>query len=239
MNIVVMMAGSSEEFYKDGNSYSKFLIEINGKSMMERVVENLHKLLINNNIIFTIRKDDNDKFYLKDILNILIPEANVVVIEDDVSGAAVASLLVIEHIIEDQPLLIVNGDQIIEVDYSKVIDQFEQFDAGVIVFESIHPRWSFVKQDINGFVIEAAEKKPISKLATAGFYFYNKAQDYIECTKKMILKDCNVNNIFYICPVFNEMILKQKKIVTHKVDSDKYHSLMSPKKVIQYEKYLS
>ena len=242
MNVVVMMAGSSEEFYKNGSSYSKFLFEINSKSILERVIENLNDLLIeSNNIIFIIRREDNERHYLKDIIKILLPTSKVSIIENEVAGAAAASLTVVDNMLDDQPLLLVNGDQIIETKCQDVINNFDKknADAGVIIFESLHPRWSFVKCDKDGYVQEAAEKKPISKFATAGFYYYKEANNYIACAKKMILKDNHLNNKFFICPVFNEMILMNKKIATFKIDSAKYHSLMSPKTVKQYERYLN
>ena len=52
----------------------------------------------------------------------------------------------------------------------------------------------------------------------------------------MILKGGDVNDLYYICPVFNEMILEQKKILTYSIDSKKYHSFMSPEKVKEFEK---
>ena len=35
-------------------------------------------------------------------------------------------------------------------------------DAGVITFESVHPRWSYVRLDSENRVTETAEKRPIS-----------------------------------------------------------------------------
>lgn len=239
MNIVIMMGGSSEEFYKDGSSYSKFLLEINGKSILEHVVDNLKDLLIKpNNIIFIIRKEDNERHYLKDIIRLLLPSAKVIVIENNVAGAAAASLIVVDELIDYEPILLVNGDQIIDHNLIEAITTFKnkQADAGVIIFESLHPRWSFVKCDKNDFVIEAAEKRPISNYATAGFYYYEKAHEYIHCAKQMIMKDNHLNNRFFICPVFNEMILNNKKIATFKIKTENYHSLMSPKTVKQFEK---
>ena len=53
-------------------------------------------------------------------------------------------------------------------------------DGGVIVFDSVHPRWSFVRVDKAGFVIETAEKRPISRLATAGFYYFRRGADFVD-----------------------------------------------------------
>jgi len=126
----------------------------------------------------------------------------------------------------------------LDYDESELVKFFVEndADAGVFIFNSLHPRWSFVRTDEDGLVVEAAEKKPISNQATAGFYYYKKTFEYIKSAKRMILKGSDVNDLYYICPVFNEMILEQKKILTYSIDSKKYHSFMSPEKVKEFEK---
>ena len=238
MNIVVMLAGSSKDFTKNGQKYPKLLTEINGRTMIEVVLEGL-KALTNheNNIIFMIDKLENDRYYLGDIIKQVLPGSHVMTVGGETSGAALTSLLAIEYIDEEAPLVLINGDQLLDYDESDCIEYFQQHDsdAGVIVFESYHPRWSYVKIDDDGYVSEAAEKRPISNKATAGFYYYKKSSDYIKCVKSMILKGADVGGIFYVCPVFNEMILKQKKISTYTIKASQYHSLMSPSQVNRYE----
>ena len=142
---------------------------------------------------------------------------------------------------DGNPILDTNGDQIIDTDYLDILGAFKdsEADAGTVVFESIHPRWSYVKVSDDGNVIESAEKKPISNIATAGFYLYKKASMFSKFTKKMIMKDANVDDIFYICPVFNEMVLEQKIIKTFTIKPQQYHSFMSPEMLINYKEFLN
>jgi NDP-sugar pyrophosphorylase family protein len=239
MNVVVMLAGDNLSFVKNGKEYPKLLTEINGKTMIEIVLEGL-KLLntTENNIIFMIRKEDNDKYYLGDIIRLILPKSHIITVEGETAGAALTSLLAIEYLEEEESLVLVNGDQLLDYDENDLIEFFikNDADAGVLVFSSLHPRWSYVRTDKDGLVIEAAEKRPISKQATAGFYYYKKTFEYIKCAKRMILKGSELNGLYYICPVFNEMILEQKNILTYSIDSNKYHSFMSPEKVKEFEK---
>lgn len=46
-----------------------------------------------------------------------------------------------------------------EYDLNEVISELSLNDAGVLSFESVHPRWAYVKCDENNFVLEAFEKK--------------------------------------------------------------------------------
>lgn len=238
MNIVVMMAGDSKDAFESGSQYPKMLTEINEKPMIEVVIDNLKPLFgAKNRVIFVIRKDDNDKYYLGNIVKLIIPYAHVITVEKETSGAALTALLAVEVMNDSSPLLLVNGDQILNCNLQEILQEFNQksVDGGVITFKSVHPRWSYVKVDDLGLVVEAAEKKPISNNATAGFYYYKKTLEFIKYTKRMILKDGHVNGVFYICPIFNEMILDQKKIATFEINVDKYHSLMSLDKIKQFE----
>ena len=238
MNIVVMLAGGSKDFTKNGQKYPKLLTEINGRIMIEIVLEGLKSLTTReNNVIFMVDKLENDRYYLGDIIKQVLPGSHVMTVGGETSGAALTSLLAIEYIDEGMPIALINGDQLLDYDENNCIEYFQQHDsdAGVIVFNSYHPRWSYVKINNDGLVYEAAEKRPISNNATAGFYYYKKASEYIKCVKNMILKGGDVEGTFYICPVFNEKILGQKKILSYQIDSKKYHSFMSPEKVKQFE----
>ena len=78
--------------------------------------------------------------------------------------------------------MIVNGDQLLRnVNLAETVSHFnkDNLDGGIVVFQDIHPRWSFVKCDKEGYVIEAAEKRPISNLATAGVYYFKRGSDFV------------------------------------------------------------
>ena len=96
--------------------------------------------------------------------------------------------------------------------------QADSVDAGILTFESIHPKWSFAKLNEDGFVSEVAEKKPISNKATVGIYYWAKGKDYVRYARQMITKNKRVNNEFYVCPVFNEAIEDKKKIKIFNID---------------------
>ena len=240
MNVLVLLAGSGGDFIKNEQKYPKLLSEINGKTLIEIVIEGLSSLIIpENNIIFVISKYDNERYFLGDVISLILPSAIVVVSEGDTAGAALTSLLAIEYIDNNDSLVLINGDQLLDCNEREVIKFFieNDADAGVIVFDSFHPRWSYVKTNEEGMVVESAEKKPISNKATAGFYYYKKSLDYIRNAKNMILKGGSVRDKYYVCPVFNEMILEQKKILIYPVNHQDYHSLMSQEKIEEFQKY--
>jgi len=94
----------------------------------------------------------------------------------------------------------------------------KKIDGGILVFNSIHPKWSYAKTDNRNIVSEVAEKKVISNKATVGIYYWSKGSDYVKYAEQMINKNIRVNNEFYVCPVYNEAINDKKIILTENID---------------------
>lgn len=217
LNVLVPMAGAGSRFSKAGYTFPKPLIEIDGKPMIQLVIESLG---LNANYIFIVQKEHQKKYNISSILKILCPGCKVIFLDKVTEGAASTSLIAKKYINNSNPLLISNSDQFIEWDSSKIMYKFynKKIDGGILVFDSIHPKWSYAKVGKNGFVNGVAEKKVISRNATVGVYYWKKGKDYITYAEKMIKKNKRVNNEFYICPVYNEAIVKNKKIIIEKVD---------------------
>lgn len=239
INLLVLMSGSSQAFKEAGYVYPKNLVEVGGKLLLQRVLDHLRPLqLLGACPICVIRHDENSRHHTGAVIQLIEPKAQIIELRADTSGAACSALMAVEKINNDAPLIIVNGDQLlIDVDLPAVIRGFQArgLDGGLVVFDDIHPRWSFVKCDGQGMVVETAEKRPISKLATAGFYYYSKGSDFVFAATEMIKKDAHVGGLFYICPTYNELILRQRRIGVHPVAREAYRSFASPSDVHVYE----
>ncbi|MBN2809616.1 MAG: glycosyltransferase family 2 protein [Deltaproteobacteria bacterium] len=242
MNILVLMAGSSAKFREAGYIYPKNLIELNGTPLVELFINELKSLQTDgNNFIFTLNGDEDDRYYTGAIIQLLLPGAQIVKLSSATAGAACTALLAVEQINNEEPLVIINGDIFGDLQIKEAIAGFQRkhLDGGLIVFEGVHPRWSYVRCDgISGLVVEAAEKRPISKLATIGVYYFAHGRDFVTSAMNMIVKDANVDGKYYVCPSYNEMILAQKKIGTHQIPRKLYFSLATPQGVTSYEEYL-
>jgi dTDP-glucose pyrophosphorylase len=238
MNVVVLFSGSSASFKEAGYSYPKNLADVDGKPLVQKILDHLIQLRsLNAKFICLLHREENRTFHTGAVIQLSMDSATVVELASDTSGAACSALLTVEHIDNNSPLVIVNGDQLlVGLDLAAVVIEFQKrkLDGGIIVFEDLHPRWSFVKCDENGYVIETAEKRPISKLATAGFYYFAHGSDFVNGVYNMIKKDAQVNGQFYICPVYNELILQQKKVGVHQVPKSAVRALSTPTDVLNY-----
>jgi len=217
MNVLIPMAGAGSRFQQAGYTFPKPLIEVEGKPMIQVVVDNLN---IDATFIYVVQKEHREKYNLDTLLNLITPNCKIVEVDGLTEGAACTTLLAKEFINSDAPLVMANSDQFLEWDSNefmyKMIEQ--EVDGGIVTFHATHPKWSFAKVDEYGYVTEVAEKNPISDIATVGVYYWAKGSDYVKYAEQMIEKNIRTNNEFYTCPVFNEAIGDDKKIKTFNID---------------------
>ncbi len=231
LNVLIPMAGAGSRFQQAGYTFPKPLIEVEGKPMIQVVVDNLN---IDATFIYVVQKEHREKYNLDTLLNLITPNCKIVEVDGLTEGAACTTLLAKEHINSDAPLVMANSDQFLEWDSNefmyKMIEQ--EVDGGIVTFHATHPKWSFAKVDEYGYVTEVAEKNPISDIATVGVYYWAKGSDYVKYAEQMIENNIRTNNEFYTCPVFNEAIGDSKKIKTF--DIEKMWGLGTPEDLKYY-----
>lgn len=238
LNILVPLGGTSAFFDSPEYLFPKPLVEIQGKPMIEMVINNLELIRLEKKYVFVVKSSDCHKYHLNNVLQLITNnQCEIVKLENETKGATCSALLAVDYIDSDDELLIVNGDQIIDYNLTKVITSFRQqgVDAGVICFESVHPRWSFIRLDEQEYIVEAAEKEPISKSAIAGFYYFKQGSLFVHAAMKSIEKNASINGLYFIAPVLNELILENKVLKPYYIDKRKYHSFYSPQKIKEYE----
>lgn len=240
INILIPLAGKNQFFPEAEYPFPKPLIEFNGKTMIEHIIDNFSSIQKEKQFIFIVNSEDCKKYHLDNVLNILTNHTcKIIKLDNETKGAACSAMMAVEYINNETPLIISNADQLFDICLDKVISNFNNIDAGVITFESIHPRWSYVRLNNENKVTETAEKRPISKSAIAGFYYFKNGSDFINSSSKMIKKDASVNGLYYVSPVLNEMVLENKTINIFKIENEKYHTFYTPQKIKEYERLMS
>ena len=130
VNILVPAAGGAEFF--SNNFYPKPLVEVNGQTMLSAMMENYEKLR-DKHYIFVLREEDCLKFHLDDIVTIMTNgNVDVIQLKEKTQGALCSSLLAVDYIDNEVPLIITNYDQIIDLNMEQVIEIFEK--KGSIIF---------------------------------------------------------------------------------------------------------
>lgn len=211
LNVLIPMAGAGSRFTEAGYIFPKPLIEVNGNPMIQEVINSLS---INAKYIYVVKKEHFEQYHLDYLLKAITPNYEIIQVNETTDGAAITALMAKDFIDNDNPLIIANSDQIVDWNSREFIYELysKNADGGIALFESNHPKWSYVKIDDFNVISEVAEKKPISNNATVGIYYWKRGSDFVKYAEQMIDKNIRTNDEFYICPVYNEAILDNKKI---------------------------
>lgn len=216
-NILIPMAGAGSRMRAQYN-IPKPLIDVNGKSMIHRVVENLN---IDAHYIFIVQKEHNLNYNISNQLRLIAPNCDVIELDHLTQGAACTTLLAKDLINNSKQLIIANCDQLVEWNSSSFMYSMlsSEVDGQILTFidSERNPKWSFARI-ADGLVTEVAEKNPISDLATVGIYGWRHGSDYVKYAEQMIKNNMLFNNEYYVCPVYNEAIRDGKKISTFNIN---------------------
>ena len=236
INIVIPMAGQGSRFSKAGYEKSKPFIDVNGKPMIVRVLENL--AYPDARYILIARKEHMEKEVK--IVEQIEKCFNAIFIPIDklTEGTACTVLYARKYIDNNDPLLIANSDQIVDMNIADFIDDCSErkLNGSILTFIDTQkdPKWSFAKVNENKLVTEVKEKVAISEYATVGIYLFSKGNEFIHSTIDMIIENDRVNNEFYTCPVYNYSIRENAKIGIFNIKFKQMHGMGTPEDLNKY-----
>jgi len=233
-NILIPMAGRGSRFEEQGYTDKKPFIDVNGKPMIHRVIKNLGMEFDKEYMFILIcLQEDFDKYDFTEFEKVIGHNSYDVVILDDVTEGAAQTILQAKDLInDDTPLMTMNSDQLVDWDIERLFEMCEQFDGVIPCFYGEGNAWSYARTLDNGYVQEVAEKKQISKYATAGYYYWKKGSDFVKYAEQMIHDNSRTNGEFYVAPVYNWAVRDGKRVGVFMVD--KCYSLGTPEDLEEY-----
>lgn len=168
--------------------------------------------------VFCCKKEHIAKYSIDKKLEKIVPDCTVVSINHDTKGTVDTILQARDLIDNNDELVISDTDHYLEWDpeqFNKIV-RTSPIDACVMVFSE--PMYStsasYVKLDKDGYVIQSAEKIPISTIASVGVHYFRHGSDFVKSADEMIEKNLAVKNEFYVTPIYNILVKSGKKIMT-------------------------
>jgi len=221
LNIVVPMAGRGSRFADAGYTDPKPLIEVHGKHMIEVVINNLTPAC-EHRFIFVCQEEHVKAYKLDAIFAKACKNYEIVTINGITEGAAITVLKAREFFDNEQPLMIANSDQWVDVDINDYLQDIEQrsLDGSMLTMKADDPKWSYAKVDSQGAVSEVVEKVVISDEATVGIYNFAKGSDFCHFADSMVEQNIRSNGEFYVAPVYSFMAEESMKIGVYNVGEE-------------------
>ena len=218
LNIVLPIAGRGSRFAVAGYTQPKPLIPVHGIPMITAVVRNVRPRCAHR-FIFVALAEHLERKGMREALALSAPGCVIVPVERVTEGAACTVLLAREHINSDDPLMLANSDQWVDIDIDDYLASMDRqrADALIMTMKADDPKWSFVGLNGQRLVTRVVEKQAISNEATVGIYNFRRGSDFVRAAEQMIAKNLRVNNEFYVAPVYNELIAEGTRIAIYNV----------------------
>ena len=207
LNIVLPIAGRGSRFAVAGYAQPKPLIPLHGAPMIAAVVRNVRPRCAHR-FIFVALAEHLERAGMREALSAAAPGSVVVPVGQVTEGAACTVLLARNYINSDDPLMLANSDQWVDLDIDDYLASMDRqrADGLIMTMRADDPKWSFVGLNRQNLVNRVVEKEVISNEATVGIYNFRRGADFVRGAERMIAKNLRVNNEFYVAPVYNELI---------------------------------
>lgn len=221
LNIVVPMAGRGSRFAEAGYSDPKPLIDIHGKHMIEVVINNLTPEC-EHRFIFVCQEHHINDYKLNQIFSNSCENFEIVSINGITDGAAITVLKARKFFESDEPLMIANSDQWVDVDINDYLRDIGErnLDGSMLTMTANDPKWSYAKVNKQGDVLEVVEKVVVSDEATVGIYNFSKGRDFCSFADFMVEQNIRSNGEFYVAPVYSYMANEGKKIGVYNIGEE-------------------
>lgn len=225
VTVVIPAAGAGKRFAEAGHVLPKPLIDVQGKPMLQHVLDNVDG--VSRHPIVIAQKEHIDRYAMQR----LFPDVSFVQTHGMTQGAA-ETVLTAYRYVDQHELLLLNSDQLIlegEIEEMVEAARRQRLDGMIMAFQSDgDPKWSYAEV-FDGLVTQVAEKKPLwGNWATTGVYWFRKGTDFVDAARAMIRKDIRTNGEFYVAPAFNELIAEGKRIGMYVIEPSRMKGLGTP-----------
>lgn len=217
MQIIIPMSGFGERFRKVGYSVPKPLIKVDGKPIIQHIVDMFPG---QDEILFICNQDhlDEQKFGMYKILKNAAPNSKVVGIKPHKLGPIHAVLQVIDQIDLQKPTIVNYADFTCDwdfYDFCKMVER-TKCDGAIPCYRGFHPHtlWSnyyaYVPEE-GMKALDIQEKQPFTdsprdEFASSGTYYFKNAELMLKYFEMCVHEDLTVGGEFYVSMAYKPMI---------------------------------
>jgi NDP-sugar pyrophosphorylase family protein len=246
MQIVVPMSGFGERFRRAGFRVPKPLIEVEGKTMLEHVVELFPGV---EDFVFVCNRDhlDEPSFRMREILERACPRGRVVGIAPHKLGPVHAVLEVAELLDPQRPTIVNYCDFACYWDFADFRRFTEETDcAGALpAYRGFHPHslrggvYAFIRER-DRWAQDIQEKqpftdRPIDEFASSGTYYFRSARLMEQHMRECMARGLDVRGEYYVSLVYKSMFESGLPVAVYELEH--FMQWGTPEDLRDYEGY--
>ncbi len=203
MKLVMPLAGRGSRYAASGFDLPKPLVPICGRPMVEWAFRSLDSIPRSSTIFVALR--EHEPLGIEPLLSGLGGPASRVVLLDAVTEGQLCTVLAArEYLDVDEGVLIASSDTIVSAELSTDIQECSPSCRGLIsVADLAGDQWSFARTDTSGKVVEVAEKRRISNLASTGLYYFSSAREFLDAADELVRRGVRTRGEFYVIPTYD------------------------------------
>lgn len=244
MKVILPMSGTGDRFVRAGYADPKPLITVNGKRIIEYIIEMFDK---DDEFIFICNDIHLQTTNMRSVLEQIAPGCKIVSIPAHKKGPVFTVLAanIDEHVSDDEEVIICYCDNPYLWDYKAFKNWVRENDSDGCVLTHIgfHPHrlsstlMAFIKET-NGVLTEIKEKEsyttnPMSEHASTGTYYFKKGSYMKKYFRELVDLNLNYKGEFYATLVYNLLVRDGLKV--HVYPTDHVTVFGTPEEVENFE----
>jgi len=226
MQIVIPMSGFGERFRRAGYTVPKPLIEVDGKPIIEHVVDLFPGEA---DVLFICNQDhlDDPAFRMEEILTRIRPTGRIIGIAPHKLGPVHAVLQVKAGIDPDRPVIVNYCDFTCYWDYAdfKAFVAETACDGAIPAYRGFHPHslgstfYAYMRER-GGWALDIQEKqpftdRPMDEYASSGTYYFRSGALMLDAFEQAVAQDLKTGDEFYVSLVYKPLMAAGRPIAVY------------------------
>jgi len=215
MHIVIPMSGVGKRFIDAGYDDPKPLIVIDGKPIIQHVVELFPG---ESKFTFICNQTHLDTTNMREVLKSIAPQGDIICIPNHKKGPVFAVTQMLDQIDDDEEVIINYCDFGTYWDYDDFLKHTRNRDAdgAIPAYKRFHPHmlgstnYAFMR-DKEQWMLEIKEKEPftdnrMNEYASNGTYYFKKGEYVKKYFPLLMEKDIHLNGEYYVSLIYNLLV---------------------------------
>lgn len=213
IQLIIPMSGIGKRFLDAGYTEPKPLIEIDGKPMIEHVLDMFPGV---EDVVFICNRQHIEETNMKDILDSACPNGRVVIIEKHKKGPVYAVSKIFDMLDDNKKTIVSYCDFGTVWDFDKFLESVDTFDGGIACYTGFHPHmlgsdnYAFCKEE--GLILQdIKEKEPftdnkMNEYASNGTYYFGSGAIVKKYFQRLMDADINLKGEYYVSLVYKMLL---------------------------------
>jgi NDP-sugar pyrophosphorylase family protein len=231
------MAGRGSRLIGHQGDIPKPFLMVGGRPMLAWAMKSLENVAYSQIVIIMLR-EHAEKYGVENHLEQLSDERQKLILLDHVTEGQLCTVLAARDLINtDEDVLVSSSDTYVVSNLAQdIISRHKECHGIISVANQPGDRWSFVRTDDTGRVIEVAEKHRISNHASTGMYYFSNGRELVNTAEEMIEKQEKTRGEYYVIPVYQKYIERRWQVATSV--AQEMWDMGTPDALTMFEKHL-